>query len=214
MRSSTSVATSDWKAAVRAVIQESRWSPGTISLRLSLLASLLHAIVSEYVRATSARRLIIVNGQGGNRGIPEAALYENQANHGLRSTVVLHPSSLSTVHVEPELPQVHAGTRETNVMLALLCPNHGIGVTGPVVTYETDPAPWQAGHAEFCQRHEHWGQPILLAAGLAGWAGSRKEHEIDQACRVGPHCFDNEYAGPRVQHHTGFLPNLTPGAGK
>lgn len=98
---------------------EHAWSTGTISLRLSILGDLLDAIVGEFVRATGARRLIIVNGHGGNRGILEAAIHELQANHGLRTCVVLHPSALSTVKVESALPEVHAGMRETSVMLAL-----------------------------------------------------------------------------------------------
>lgn len=94
------------------------WSPGTISLRLGVLTDLLNTIVSEYVRATSARRLAIINGHGGNRGILEAAIYELQQAHQVR-TCVLHPSSLSSVRVESALPEVHAGTRETSLMLAL-----------------------------------------------------------------------------------------------
>jgi creatinine amidohydrolase/Fe(II)-dependent formamide hydrolase-like protein len=98
---------------------EHAWSTGTISLRIRILADLLDTIVAEFVRATPARRLVIVNGHGGNRGILEAAIYELQANHRLRCCVVLHPSALSTVKVESALPEVHAGMRETSVMLAL-----------------------------------------------------------------------------------------------
>lgn len=98
---------------------EHAWSPGTISLRIHVLTTLLDTIVGEYVRATAARRLVIINGHGGNRGILEAAIYELQAAHQLRTCVVLHPSSLSTVRVESALPDVHAGLRETSVMLAL-----------------------------------------------------------------------------------------------
>jgi creatinine amidohydrolase len=97
---------------------EHAWTSGTISLRAGLLSSLLDLIVAEYVRATPARRLLIVNGHGGNRGILEAVLYELERTHGIR-TCVVHPSSLSTVRVESALPEVHAGMRETSVMLAL-----------------------------------------------------------------------------------------------
>lgn len=97
---------------------EHAWSPGTISLRAALLTALLDVVVGEYMRATAARRLLIVNGHGGNRGILEAAIYELQAAHRARICVV-HPSALSTVPIESALPEVHAGMRETSVMLAL-----------------------------------------------------------------------------------------------
>ncbi len=97
---------------------EHAWSTGTISLRVPSLSALLDAVVGEYVRATPSRRLLIVNGNGGNRGILEATTYELQASHQVRICVV-HPSSLSTVRVESALPEVHAGMRETSVMLAL-----------------------------------------------------------------------------------------------
>jgi creatinine amidohydrolase len=97
---------------------EHAWSPGTVSLRLSALTGLLNAMVGAYAAAVAARRLLIVNGHGGNRGILEAALYELQLAHCVR-TCVVHPSSLSTVPVESALPEIHAGARETSVMLAL-----------------------------------------------------------------------------------------------
>jgi creatinine amidohydrolase len=97
---------------------EHAWSPGTISLRVGILSALLDAVVGEYVRATHARRLLIINGHGGNRGILEAATYELQTTHQVRICVV-HPSSLSTVRVESALPEIHAGMRETSVMLTL-----------------------------------------------------------------------------------------------
>jgi creatinine amidohydrolase len=97
---------------------EHAWSPGTISLRVGVLTALLDMIVAEYVRATPARRVLIVNGHGGNRGILEAVTYELQAAHQVRISV-MHPSSLSTVRVESALPEIHAGMRETSVMLAL-----------------------------------------------------------------------------------------------
>ncbi|HEV2378086.1 MAG TPA: creatininase family protein [Streptosporangiaceae bacterium] len=97
---------------------EHAWSPGTISLRAGVLSALLTTVVGELVRATPARRLLIVNGHGGNRGILEALTYELQAAHPVRVCVV-HPSSLATVRVESALPEIHAGMRETSVMLTL-----------------------------------------------------------------------------------------------
>lgn len=97
---------------------EHAWSPGTISLRAGLLSALLDKIVGEYVRATPARRLLIVNGHAGNRGILEAAIYELRAAHQVRACVV-HPSPLAAVRADTALPEVHAGISETSVMLTL-----------------------------------------------------------------------------------------------
>lgn len=97
---------------------EHSWTPGTISLRIRVVMDLLDTLVGEIIRATPARKLLIVNGHGGNRGILEAALYELVQAHGVRACAV-HPSSLSTVRIESALPEVHAGTSETSVMLAL-----------------------------------------------------------------------------------------------
>jgi creatinine amidohydrolase len=97
---------------------EHAWSPGTISLRLRLFADLLDVVVGEVVRATPARRLLIINGHGGNRGILEAAMYELGRAHGIGICAV-HPISLSSVKVETPVPEVHAGVRETSVMLAM-----------------------------------------------------------------------------------------------
>ncbi|WP_329581865.1 creatininase family protein [Kitasatospora sp. NBC_01250] len=94
------------------------WSPGTVSLRVASFMSLLDAVVGGYVRSTPARTLLIVNGHGGNRGVLEAALYELQDRYALRACVI-HPSSLSGFRTEGELPEIHAGHRETSLMLTL-----------------------------------------------------------------------------------------------
>lgn len=97
---------------------EHAWSPGTISLRSNVFINLLSAVVGEYVRATPARNILIVNGHGGNRGVLEAALYELRRDHGVNSCVI-HPSALSKIKVDNSLPEIHSGMRETSVMLAL-----------------------------------------------------------------------------------------------
>ncbi|MBB5110520.1 creatinine amidohydrolase [Micromonospora echinospora] len=95
---------------------EHSWALGTVSLRVGVLTTLLNAIVGEFARATPARRLLIVNGHGGNRGILEAVSYELQATHQVQ-VCIIHPSSLSTAHATSELPEIHAGVEETSVML-------------------------------------------------------------------------------------------------
>lgn len=97
---------------------EHAWSAGTASLRVGVFSTLLDAIVGELVRATPARRLLIVNGHGGNRGILEPVAHELQANHQVRVCTV-HPSSLSTVRAPSALTEIHAGMKETSIMLAL-----------------------------------------------------------------------------------------------
>ncbi|MFF3072809.1 creatininase family protein [Kitasatospora sp. NPDC057936] len=98
---------------------EHAWSPGTVSLRIASFMSLLHAVVTEHLGATPARRLLIINGHGGNRGILEPALYELQRTHAV-SVCVIHPASLSTVQGGGEtVPEIHAGIRETAMMLEL-----------------------------------------------------------------------------------------------
>jgi creatinine amidohydrolase len=97
---------------------EHAWSPGTVSLTARAFVSLLDAVVDAYVRASPVRNVLIVNGHGGNRGILEAVLYELQRDHGVNPCVI-HPSSLSSAKIASSLPEVHAGLRETSVMLAL-----------------------------------------------------------------------------------------------
>lgn len=97
---------------------EHAWSAGTISLRVQLFVQLLDIIVAEYVRTAPARKLLIVNGHGGNRGILEAITYELETMHSI-CTCVLHPSSLSMVPAKGGFPEVHGGMRETSVLLAL-----------------------------------------------------------------------------------------------
>ncbi|MFJ8438069.1 creatininase family protein [Kitasatospora griseola] len=98
---------------------EHAWSPGTVSLRTVGFLALLEALVTEYLRATPARRLLIVNGHGGNRGILEPALYELERRHAF-SVCIIHPTSLSPVPtVGGTVPEVHAGIRETAMMLEL-----------------------------------------------------------------------------------------------
>ncbi|WP_127360952.1 creatininase family protein [Actinacidiphila soli] len=97
---------------------EHAWSAGTISLNIAALNSMLDILIGQYVRATPARRLLIVNGHGGNRGVLEALAHELQQTHAI-AVCVIHPSSLSAESTDSELTEIHAGIRETSIMLAL-----------------------------------------------------------------------------------------------
>lgn len=99
---------------------EHAWAPGTISLRVNALAVLIELLLTQYARATRARRLLIVNGHGGNRGLLDAVIHELAQQSPIRACAI-HPNSLSTPDTSQEtvLPEVHAGARETSLMLAL-----------------------------------------------------------------------------------------------
>lgn len=114
---------------------EHSWAPGTVSLRIKVLAELLHTLAGEYVRATRARRLLIVNGHGGNRGILEAVLYELAESHGIAACAV-NPYSLSSPGERLAVPEIHAGIRETSIMLALNPSNVHLDRLGDAETYE------------------------------------------------------------------------------
>lgn len=158
---------------------EHAWSPGTVSLRVGVFTALIDMIVGDYVRATPARRVIIVNGHGGNRGILEAVTYELQAAHEVRIGV-LHPSSLSTIRVESALPEIHAGMRETSVMLALapgdvhvdrLPPTFAIddsqrGEIKRLVLDRGTTWPWNSGDSRIASSGIIGGDPRLASAEL------------------------------------------------
>jgi creatinine amidohydrolase len=97
---------------------EHAWAPGTATLPAGTFLTVLHEVVRAYARATPARRLLIVNGHGGNRGILEAATHELRSDPG-QIVCVIHPSALSPVRADGPVPEVHAGTWETALMLAL-----------------------------------------------------------------------------------------------
>jgi creatinine amidohydrolase len=98
--------------------REHDWAPGTLSLSLQGFAGLLREIAREIVRALPARNLAIVNGHGGNRGILENLLHEFAGDFALNACV-LHPFDLAKVEMSADRPDVHGGTSETAVMLAL-----------------------------------------------------------------------------------------------
>ncbi|MCP9207172.1 creatininase family protein [Streptomyces sp. NEAU-Y11] len=95
-------------------------TPGTVTLDVRLYAAVVGALVEEYVRTTSARCVLLVNGHGGNRGVLEVLVQQLRHNHGITAWG-LHPATLAAgrVPIDSELPEVHAGILETALMLAL-----------------------------------------------------------------------------------------------
>jgi creatinine amidohydrolase len=148
---------------------EHAWAPGTVSLRITTFATLVQALVTEYVGATSARKLIIVNGHGGNRGVLEPLLHEIERTLGI-SACAVHPLSLSMVPVGGALPDIHAGIGETSLMLALapddvrldLMPGDG----------DVEPGQAEAIGRQIRDRGVTWpwssGQPDLATNGVIG----------------------------------------------
>ena len=78
---------------------EHGWSPGTVSLSITAFTALLDDVIRAYLRATPARRVLIVNGHGGNRGILQACAQELRDRYTLALGIV-HPVALSEVRPE------------------------------------------------------------------------------------------------------------------
>lgn len=99
---------------------EHAWAPGTVTLDIQLYTALVTALVEEYIRSTSVRTVLIVNGHGGNRGALQALVHQLLRTHDA-TCCVLHPTTLAAgrTTVDGELPEIHAGISETSLMLAL-----------------------------------------------------------------------------------------------
>jgi len=99
---------------------EHAWAPGTVTLDIQLYTALITALIEEYIRSTSVRTVLIVNGHGGNRGALEALVHQVLHTHDV-AACVLHPTTLAAgrTTLDSELPEIHAGISETSLMLAL-----------------------------------------------------------------------------------------------
>src|SRR5476649_566873 len=97
--------------------REHEWAPGTLSLSVQGMTSLMRELGREIARALPARNLAIINGHGGNRGILEALIQELRADFGL-NVCVMHPSNWAEVDGNAATPEIHGGKNETSMMLA------------------------------------------------------------------------------------------------
>jgi creatinine amidohydrolase len=100
---------------------EHAWSPGTLWLSAATLLTVLDEI-ARCVATTPVRRLVFLNGHGGNSALLQVASRDIRLAHGLR-TFVMHPSvppdqGGTSTSVELGLG-IHAGIEETSVMLHL-----------------------------------------------------------------------------------------------
>lgn len=98
--------------------REHEWAPGTMSLSIQGMTTLLRDLGREIVRALPAHNLAIVNGHGGNRGILEALAQDLRADFGL-NVCILHPAALVEIDANAAIPEIHGGKDETSMMLAI-----------------------------------------------------------------------------------------------
>ncbi len=100
---------------------EHAWSPGTVWLSARTMLSVLEDI-GRCVAMLPARRLVFLNGHGGNSALLNVACRELRLQHGLL-TFLAHPSLPPDHGGEGDASEhgmgVHGGKSETSVMLHL-----------------------------------------------------------------------------------------------
>ena len=108
-----------WQLPTLAVslAREHEWAPGTLSLSIQSMTSIVRDMGREIARALPARNLAIVNGHGGNRGILEALAQDLRADFRL-NVCVLHPAAWAEADANVAIPEIHGGKNETSMMLA------------------------------------------------------------------------------------------------
>ena len=109
-----------WQLPTLAVslAREHQWAPGTLSLSVETMKSLLCELAREITRSLQVRNLAIINGHGGNRGILEALAQDLRADFGL-NICVLHPAAWVESDPTATVPEIHAGKNETSMMLTI-----------------------------------------------------------------------------------------------
>ena len=100
---------------------EHDWSTGTISLRYETLMSVLDDI-GRSLSKTPAKKLVLLNGHGGNTTLLNTALRELRLNYSLE-TFLIHPAlppAYGGSSTEDELGMgIHGGRDETSVFMFL-----------------------------------------------------------------------------------------------
>lgn len=100
---------------------EHAWSPGTLWLSAETMLAVLNDI-GRSVAATDARRLVFLNGHGGNSALLNVACRELRLAHGLM-TFLVHPfvppdQGGSSPQTELQMG-IHGGHQETSVFMHL-----------------------------------------------------------------------------------------------
>ena len=100
---------------------EHSWSPGTISLGYETLMAVLNDIARS-VSTTKAKKIVILNGHGGNTTMLSTALRELRIEYSLQ-TFLMHPSippAYGGASNEDELGMgIHGGRDETSMFMFL-----------------------------------------------------------------------------------------------
>lgn len=97
---------------------EHAWAPGTLTFSVDGFNGYMRDLARSVTHSLPARKLLLVNGHGGNRGILQALLYELQDDFQLE-ICVLHPLALVREHIPSSVPEIHGGKDETSLMLAI-----------------------------------------------------------------------------------------------
>ena len=97
--------------------REHEWAPGTLSLSIEGMTTLVRDLGREVHRSLPARNLAVINGHGGNRGILEALAQDLRADFGL-NVCIFHPVAWADTQSVSAVPEIHGGKNETSMMLA------------------------------------------------------------------------------------------------
>lgn len=144
------------------------WAPGTVSLGPTTLIAVLDDLASSAARA-GIRRLVLLNGHGGNTHLLRVACREIRIRHGLL-TFLLHPALPPDNGGEVGDPRergfgIHGGLAETSVMLHLRPDLVDMGKA------EASVPDWLDGfeHVGFGRAAEFgWSSQDLCASGVVG----------------------------------------------
>jgi creatinine amidohydrolase len=114
-----------WRLPVQQIgfAPEHKGFPGTFSLRAEQLIALVESVGADLAR-WGFRRLVVMNGHGGQISLLEVAARQLRANHPSMAVLPCFlwrgPENLASLIPEPERSQgLHAGLAETSLMLHL-----------------------------------------------------------------------------------------------
>jgi creatinine amidohydrolase len=100
---------------------EHAWSPGTLWLSAATMLAVLDEL-ARCLATTPVRKLVFLNGHGGNSALLQVASRDVRLAHGLQ-TFVMHPSVPPDQGGQSPVAElgmgIHAGVEETSVMLHL-----------------------------------------------------------------------------------------------